>query len=353
MGRMVRLGRLLLLAFALLLPESALADELRVYFFDIGQGDSSLIVSPTGKTVLIDGGPPEGAAHLRARLGQLLTSPIDLVILTHPHLDHLGGLERALSARGARLFMDSGFEHPGKRLGELYDFLQRQRIPVKNARAGRNIDLGGGAQLSIFNPGDSFITGTRSDVNANSVVARLAYGKRHVYFSGDSEEPTEQAVLSRGGDLQSDVYKVAHHGSRHSSTSALLAALRPSIAVISVARQNDYGHPSPECIERLRHIGAKTYRTDQDGEVLVTLGSDGALKVTTGAGEQRSAQAAPAPASASAPSEAGYVASSRAKVFHKTQCPGAKSIQPENRVFFSSRRQAVSSGRTPAKDCNP
>jgi beta-lactamase superfamily II metal-dependent hydrolase len=359
---MPRLARQLLLALALLAPSLAWAEELRVYFFDVGQGDSALIVSPTGKTVLIDGGPPEAAASLRQRLSTLLQGPLDLVILTHPHLDHSGGLQAALSVKGARLFMDSGYTNasPAPQLNALYDYLGAQKIPVKNAKAGRNIDLGGGAQLALLFPGEHFLSGTRSDVNANSVVARLTYGQRHVYFAGDSEEPTEQAVLAEGVDLSSDVYKVAHHGSKHSSTPPILKAIHPSVAVISVGAHNDYGHPTPEAISRLTGIGARVYRTDQDGEVDVSIKGDGAIGVTAsrsgGSAPVVASPSGPAPAPAPTPAPApaeGYVASSRAKVFHKTSCPAAAKLKDENRVTFKTREEAVASGRTPAKDCNP
>jgi beta-lactamase superfamily II metal-dependent hydrolase len=365
------------------LPAHANA-PLKIYFFQVGQGDSELIISPTGKTILIDGGLPPAGKILKARLPQLVKGPLDLVILTHPHNDHLGGLKEAMqSVGGAKLFMDSGFDFPGKHYEALLDYLKQNNIPVKNAEAGRTIDIGGGASLAILFPYQPFLKGTRSDPNANSVVTRLTYGKRHVYFAGDSEAETEQAVMAKNSDISSDVYKVAHHCSKYSTTPPLLAAIHPSIAVIETGQPNDYGHPTPECMNALKAAGVKYYRTDQDGEVRVitdgeglnvfngpesaseAVGSGGtAAPAATGstsaptpaptsANTNTAPAPAPTPAPKPAPSGEGYVASSRAKVFHKASCPAVKKIKEDNRVNYATRDQAVAAGLEPAKDCNP
>lgn len=373
---MLRWLRPLALLLVLLLAPAAWAGELKVYFLDVGQGDSELIVSPTGKTVLIDAGPPDCGPKLHQRLMELLKAPLDLVILTHPHVDHLGGMEQALTARGAKVFMDSGFVHASPQYSALLEYLKGSDIKVLNATQGRNIDLGGGAVLTLLGPPQPFLSGTRSDPNANSVVARLTYGKRHLLFSGDAEEPTEQMLL-REGDLQSDVLKVPHHGSRHSSTPPFLAAVKPSIAIFEVGAHNDYGHPTNEALARYQGLGARIYRTDLDGEIRLSTDGD-RISVTTekhgdpdarlAAGEpraghdrrsaaHRTASLEPRPerdTSEMKPVELrGYVSSKRSKVFHKLGCAGGEKIKVENRVSYGSRDEAVAAGLEPAKDCNP
>ena len=367
---MLRSLRLLALALVLLLAPAAQAGELKVYFFDIGQGDSALIVSPTGKTVLIDSGPPEGAASLRRRLSELLTGPIDLAILTHPHLDHLGGMEQALSVHGAQAFMDSGFNHPSPAYSSLLRYLEAHNIKVVNATQGRNIDMGGGAMLTLLGPPSPFFSGTRSDPNANSIVARLTFGNEHILFTGDAEEETEQ-MLIHGGDLQSDVLKVPHHGSRHSSTQPFLDAVKPRFAIISVGAGNDYGHPTRAALDRLEGMGAKIFRTDLDGEIrLVTDGKN--LEVYPAKDAPTASVAAEPEPEPQAPEpkksrghmgkvvdvkkhdvERGFVASKNSKVFHKPSCNGAEHIKADNKISFATRQQALASGREPAKDCNP
>lgn len=260
-------------ALALLSAALAQAAELTVRFLDVGQGDAILIASPVGKTVLVDAGPPDHAQRLARRLKELVHGPLDLMVLTHPHADHLGGMKKALEAVGARLFLDPGYDHGSPLYEKLLRTLEVKQIPVRVAKAGRTIDLGGGASLRLLGPPNPPLTGTRSDVNANCVAARLTYGKTAVYLACDSELPTERRILASGEPLRSDIYKVAHHGARFSSSAALLARIQPIAAVVSVGAGNSYGHPAPEAVKRLESAGAKVYRTDRDGEI--TAVSDG------------------------------------------------------------------------------
>jgi beta-lactamase superfamily II metal-dependent hydrolase len=281
----IPLGKLSYLALLLCVQTSWGANRhlLTVHFFDVGQGDSALIVSPTGKTVLVDGGPPEAAESLTARVTQLVHKPIDLVILTHPHLDHVGGLLPVLQKLGARRYMDPGFPHPSAAYESLLHFVQ-QNVPefappdVDPEHPERNlkIAIGGGATLTILwprRPEEAFFRETRSDVNANSIVMRLSYGKMAFLLAADAEQETEERLLKKPRELRADVLKVAHHGSRYSSSARFLAAVRPSIAIVSVGVGNDYGHPTQEALTRIQDVGAQLFRTDVNGEILVT--SDG------------------------------------------------------------------------------
>ena len=139
--------------------------------------------------------------------------------------------------------------------------------------AGRTVQLGGGARLVLLTPPRPAIAGSRSDVNANSVVARLDYGRVRVLFAADAEAATERWLLARSADLRADVLKVAHHGSRHASSPAFLRAVAPTLAVIGVGSANRYRHPAPETLGRLERAGIRVFRTDLDGTV--TVESDG------------------------------------------------------------------------------
>jgi competence protein ComEC len=276
---------LLLAALALLLPAAAWAGEprLRVDFVAVGQGDAVLITSPAGKTVLIDGGPSEAGERLAAFVAARTRAPLDLVLLTHRHADHLGGLGAVIRRQGARLFMDAPRAHPSPAYAALLRTLEERRIPVRDAVAGRTIDLGGGARLVLLGPPAPPLTGTRSDVNANSVVARLEHGQVRMLLTGDAEAPTERWLLHTGVDLRASVLKVAHHGSRYASSAAFLAAVAPAIAVVSCGIGNEYHHPHQATIARLQRQGARVLRTDQDGTV--TVSSDGrAVSVESSAG---------------------------------------------------------------------
>lgn len=380
------------------------APSLEVHFFDVGQGDSALVRSPSGKSVLIDGGPPEAGERLANRLKELLNAPIDLVILTHPHLDHLGGLERAIAAMGLRFFWDPGFDHPSPAYRTLLEGLIRRDVEASDGTAGRKVDLGGGAEMRILWPRRPFLAGTRSDVNANSIVVRLRFGRTALLFTGDLEPEAEARLGDGSEDLSARVLKVPHHGGRHSSTDAFLARVRPEVAVVSVGAGNEYGHPTRAAIDRLETAGARVYRTDLDGEISVATDGEtlavkterpGALVASApepvdappalaapraaapepartrpakesrvspqgsnpfGPGRTQPAAAKPAPATkAAAPApQAAYLGSVHSDVFHRADCArGAARIKPENLVSFPSRDAAVAAGRRPAGCCNP
>jgi beta-lactamase superfamily II metal-dependent hydrolase len=247
------------------------APPLRIAFITVGQGDAALITSPTGKTVLIDGGPRDAGPALVARLRAQRSRPLDLVLLTHRHADHLGGLAEVVRNLGARLYMDAPFPHPSPAYAELMRTLAAQSIPVRGAERGRRIDIGGGAWLTLLSPPEPSLTGTRSDVNANSVIVRLDYGETSALFAADAEAATERWLLQSGAKLSASVLKVAHHGSHYSSGAAFLHAVSPAIAIVSVGASNDYGHPAPDALARLAKRGARVFRTDRDGTITVEL----------------------------------------------------------------------------------
>ena len=266
----------MLASAALLLSAAATvraAPSLRVDFIDVGQGDAILITSPVGKTVLIDGGPRRSARALTTFLAAHTHGALDLILLTHRHEDHLGGLAAAVNAIGARMFLDAPTPHPSPAYTSLLHALESRGVAVRQATRGRVVDLGGGAILTLLGPPTPAIEGSRSDVNANSVVTRLTFGKFALLLAGDAEAPTEAWLLESGARLGSAVLKVAHHGSRYASSARFLAAVSPQLAVISDGAGNSFGHPAEETLARLARTGATVYRTDVDGTV--TIETDG------------------------------------------------------------------------------
>jgi beta-lactamase superfamily II metal-dependent hydrolase len=251
---------------------SAKRAVLRVDFLAVGHGDSALITSPTGKTVLIDGGLEEAGATILSFLRGRNACPVDLVLLTHRHADHLGGLVRIIEACGARLYLDAPYPHDSAIYAKLLDALESRQVSVRQAERGRIVDLGDGARLLLLGPPSPFLAEGSGGVNANSVVTRLDYGKGSVLFAADAEELAENWLLASGADLRATVLKVGHHGSRHSSSPQFLHSVLPKIAVIST-EAGDPHHPHVETLQRLAQVGAQVFRTDVDGQV--TLGMDG------------------------------------------------------------------------------
>lgn len=366
---------LLAASVGLAAPSPAPASKpLTVHFFDVGQGDAALIISPTGKTVLIDAGPPESGSKLARRLRELVQGPVDLAILTHPHLDHLGGMRKAIEAVGARRLMDPGFDHPSEAYRDLLDFVGQHvgqvMTPTPNPRAPETlltVGLGEGATLTILwprHPQEPFLKRTRSDANSNSIVAKLTYGKTAFLFTGDAEPDTEATLLRKDLDLSSTVLKVGHHGGKHSSTRAFLAAVRPKAAVISCGAGNEYGHPTREVLRRLGTVGARVFRTDQDGEVVATSdGSHVTVKARKGAPASFAGEVRPGPvalgpilpesgkAGASKQRGTRYIGLKGSKVFHRADCSTLQRAKSQ-RIEYPSR-EAASKERRPAEDCDP
>jgi len=261
---------------------AAAPSQLVVTFLDVGQGDSIVIQGPSGRAVLVDGGGEVeghltgydiGARRVVPALRRLRLRGIDVLLLSHPHEDHVGGLVAVLQNFPVGLVLDSGFVHPAPSYPRFLRLVEEKQVPYRLARRGQLLDLGGGAAAVLLNPREPLVIGSGSDVHANSVVARLVYGAASVLLTGDIEALTEAILLSEGTDLRSTVLKVAHHGSATSSTPVFLEAVAPRVAVISVGAMNPFGHPHRATLDALHAVGAVVYRTDIHGAV--TVSTDG------------------------------------------------------------------------------
>lgn len=242
---------------------------LSVHFFDIGQGDAIFIEAPNGNQLLIDGGPDNAVL---AKLGQVMPfwdRSINLLILSHPHADHLDGLIEVLKRYDVGMVIESGVSHSIPEYAEWHNLLREKNVPVVIAKSGQHIDAGGGVALDILSPLENFEGASPKNVHDATVVSRLVYASTSVLLMGDAEEKLEYRLLYSGTPIDSDILKVGHHGSKTSTSEVFLAAVSPEIAVIQVGRKNRYGHPKQEVIDRLAAFGARVFRTDLDGDILL------------------------------------------------------------------------------------
>ncbi len=264
------LGALAIAAFFVWYAVFASASgELMISFLDVGQGDAIFIETPKGQQILVDGGSGRRVLSELSRVMPALDRSIDLVISTHADLDHLGGLVEVLR----RYRVEAALENGLKKETDAYPMWDKEirlaNTPRHIVRAGLRIVLDSGAYIDILGPLED-----DDKPNGMMVVARLVYGETEFLLTGDLEREDELRLLASGLDVKSDVLKVAHHGSRFSTTDLFLEKVAPEYAVISVGSQNRYGHPHSETLERLAHTSARILRTDTNGRI--TLVSDGA-----------------------------------------------------------------------------
>ena len=269
----------ILLFTVLIVTPACIASEgssnITISFLDVGQGDCSLL-EVNGKTMLIDAGPSDaGPEIVRCLKNQNITS-LDIVLSTHPHSDHIGGMPYVINHIKTGLFIDSGDPHTTPTYESLLKTINRQNIRYTTVRDGDTIDLDPGIQIRVLNPPN--IQG--EDLNENSIVLKISAGPREILLMGDAGITTEESLLTRGEDLRADILKVGHHGSRHSSEREFIKAVSPEIAIIFLASDNDYGYPQKNPIQYLSDEGAKIYRTDHDGTVTINI-KDGVLNIKT------------------------------------------------------------------------
>ena len=305
-------------------PPPASGGELTVRILDVGpvNGDSILISSPAGKTVLIDAGDTTKGKAVVEALKRHNVQQIDYFIATHPHPDHIGGAAEVFKAFKVLNVIDNGQEpsvppelapkpaDPTKKaaskptpkpttskqiasITKFYDDykagLSASGAKHELANPGTKYDLGGGALLTILAPSEPFFTkeqlkGGGNEPNANSIVARLDYGSFSMLFAGDAEDQTEHRLLTKDLNLEAPVLKVSHHGSKYASSADFLNRVKPEMAIISCGAWNRYGHPAQSVLDRLRAVNPamKLYRTDLHGEItLSTRGKQGDVMVKT------------------------------------------------------------------------
>jgi len=246
-----------------------------ITFLDVGQGDSAVVNLPDGKVMLIDGGkyePDMGRAVIAPYLWSRGIRSIDYLVLTHPHPDHYGGLIYIIdNFRIGEVWLN------GKGAGGAEKFFQEIVEKNINFRILRRGDVLEAEKYTIrvFHPYDEFFAdserGDFSNENSGSLVLKYESGDVSVLFTGDIETEAEESLLPLAKWLRSAIVKVPHHGGRTSSSSGFLEAVDPRVAVISLGKNNPYGHPHAETIEGLKAAGAEIYRTDIDGAVTITL----------------------------------------------------------------------------------
>ena len=241
-------------------------EELRVLFIDVGQADAALVTCG-GESLLIDGGNVADSSTVYTILEKNGVTHLDYIVCTHAHEDHVGGLSGALEACTAGTVYCPVTDYDSKAFRNFSDRVAEQNCELTVPKAGETFALGA-AEVEIL-----ACDPEAEDTNNTSIVLRLAYGETSFLFMADAETPVERELLDAGTDLSATVLKVGHHGSGTSTSYRFLNEVMPAYAVISVGKDNSYGHPDEAVLSRLEDAGARILRTDELGDILFV--SDG------------------------------------------------------------------------------
>ena len=271
--RKIRVGHvaifLCLVVFAI--TTTAIAKDqdglLKVYFLDVGQGDAELIVTPSGQQILIDGGPTNQVIDELGTIMPFYDSTIDVILATHKHSDHITGLLGVLDKYDVSRIVDTNRSYSASEAKEWQAKKELEGSELIIVKTGDEFDFGDGVKIRILYPDIVFADYKTKNPNNDSIVAMLEYGGLRILLMGDAESPVKKEILNKRINVDANILKIGHHGSKTSSTLSFLNSVSPTVGVIEVGAKNSYGLPSDVILSRLETLAIKYYRTDVDGTI--------------------------------------------------------------------------------------
>jgi len=244
--------------------------NLRFHFIDVGQGDSSLIITPNGKTILIDAGDEAHAKKVVSYIREQGIEKLDLVIATHPDADHIGGMDKVIKNFDIGVFAMPDVSAKTNQYKQIQRELKAKKMKVTRLYQGDKVQIDDDIDFEILSP----VKGKKyDDTNEYSIVAKIVYKDTSFILMGDATMENEVDIINNVPDIDIDVLKLGHHGSSTSSSDYFITKTSPNIAIISCGKNNKYGHPHQEVMRVLKKHGVTPYRTDEMGDIVIT--SDG------------------------------------------------------------------------------
>ena len=335
-----------------------LNDELRVSFIDVGQGDSEFIELPNGETMLIDAGTNETGKNVVDYIKSLGYTSIDYVVGTHPHEDHIGGLDDVIKTFDIGSIYMPKVTADTKTFEDVLDAAESKNLMINTAKSGVSIMDTEDLSVKFLAPTLDIYENT----NDYSAVVKVVYGETSYLFTGDAEEFSENLITD---DVNADVLKVGHHGSSTSTSTEFLKKVSPASAVISCGKDNSYGHPHSETLQKLADMGTAVYRTDELGTIVsVSDGKTINFDTNNTAGVPGTSQNTEASNNAAANNTASntpsseetgitYVLNTNSKKIHLPECSSVNQISDKNKGYTDNYDEAIKEGYTPCKVCNP
>ena len=330
-----------------------------IHFIDVGQADAAL-VECDGHYMLIDGGNKGDSNVIYSVLKSAKVSKLDIVVATHAHEDHVGGIPGAYNYTTADLTLCPVTSYDTEAFKDFKKYADSKGGGITIPSVGDKYTLGS-ATIEIIG------VNSTSDANSCSIVLMITYGDTKFLFTGDAEREAEQVILDSGTALAADVLKVGHHGSENSTTYPFLREIMPKYAVISVGEDNSYGHPTDNTLSRLRDADVKVFRTDMQGDIYCT--SDGkTVKMSVEKNANADTLTNPVkvvetkPVETEAPKDdpvqpsvgTDYVLNTNTKKFHYPSCSSVKRMSEKNKAFYNgTREEVIAMGYDPCGNCHP
>lgn len=330
---------------------------LRVHFIDVGQGDSILIQAGE-QAMLVDAGTNESGSVVTEYLRSLNITKLDYLIGTHPHEDHIGGLDDVIHSFDIGTVIMPNVSHTTQTYEDVLDALLEKNLTVTAPHPGDSYSIGD-ASFTVLSPSAEIAeqAAENDDLNNLSVGIRLVYGSNAFVLCGDAESDSEEAMVESGLDLKADVLKAGHHGSSTSTSDAFLAAVDPDYAVISCGKDNSYGHPHQETMDKLNAADISIFRTDEQGTVVAV--SDGSSITWSSAPDTEGVSGSEASPDQQTDEDltgqtTSYVLNQNTMKFHTPDCSSVAQMKEENRVYFEGTREEIMEmGYTPCGQCEP
>lgn len=349
--------------------------KLEVHYIDVEQGDA-ILIKQDGASMLIDAGDNAYGRRIVQYLKDQGITKLDYIIGTHPHADHIGGMDDVIKSFDIGAVIMPKVTHTTKTFEDVVLAIKDKGLKITNPKVSETFNLGD-AKFTINAPNSE----KYDDFNEYSVITKLVYGQNSFLFTGDAEQISEGEVVASGQDISADVLKVGHHGSNTSTTDAFLSAVNPKYAVIQVGAENKYGHPTENTLKKLKSKNIEMYRNDLDGNIIAV--SDGVnitfntvktvdvkqskpketpvkeykeqkpsvIPIPPVAPEAPVAPEVVQPVQAVEVSAANYIGNVNSKILHNSSCSSLPN--EENRIYFNSKDEGINTGYRGCKRCNP